>query len=420
MKKLAILGTVLFLAFCGDSTNMPSSAQEAVHDHQAEDLVREANEAPAKIEEDHTHEDLHLTQKQQDEWGLALAAPSQESLASQTVLPGVLDLNQNKTAHISSFVQGKVVTISADLGDRVRRGQTLLVLNAPEFGKAQADFLEARARFLLSQKEYERAKMLFREKAIEEKEYLRREAEYEKLSTEYGAYGSALHSYGLDHEQIDALIEKCKAVEDEQYRCELADPLLPLCSPIAGTIILREAVVGEHVPPEKILFTASDLSTLWALLDAYEKDIPFISLKSRVVIKSSLYPERRFPGRITYISDLIDPKSRTIKVRVEVENRDGLLKPHMYIQGVIENDAGARTLLAVPEEAVQTLDGEKIVFIQETQNIFAVRYVKLGQKIGDKRIITQGLTQGEEIVVKGAFKLKSEISKATFGRAHVH
>lgn len=418
MKKLIILGTVLFLVFCGNSRNRPSSVQEAVHDHQEAD--HETQEAVVRAEEEHVHDDLHLTQEQQEEWGLAFVAPSLEALASQAVLPGVLDLNQNKTAHISSFIQGKVVTISADLGDRVHKGQTLAVINSPEFGKAQADFLEARARFLLSQKEYERAKKLFKDKAIEEKEYLRREAEYEKLSTEYGAFGSALHSYGLDHEQIEALIEKCMAAEDEQFRCEVADPLLSLCSPIGGTIVLREAIVGEHVPPEKILFTASDLRTLWAWLDAYEKDIPSISLESRVVIKSSLYPERHFPGNITHISDLIEPKSRTIKIRIEVENREGLLKPHMYIQGIIENEVGARKLLAVPEEAVQTLDGEKIVFVEEERNVFAVRHVKLGRKIGDRRIIAQGLMEGEKIVVNGAFKLKSEMSKATFGHAHVH
>jgi len=178
--------------------------------------------------------------------------------------------------------------------------------------------------------------------------------------------------------------------------------------------------VGEHVEPNKILFTASDLRTLWALLDAYEKDLPFISKDSQVTILSSLYPEKEFAGKITYISDTIDEKLRTVKIRVEVKNGDGLLKPNLYIQGIVENKALEQKLLAVPEEAVQTLNGEKIVFILEDKDIFAVQHVELGQKIGNKRIIAKGLEEGQKIVIQGAFNLKTEITKGTFGHAHVH
>ena len=414
MRKYILLSVLLLFVFCrGGDTNKPATSQPQALDHQE-------GQSGEHEGEEHKHPELRLPSDKQKDWGIVTGQVAMQGISSELTLPGVLTVNQNLTAHVSSFVQGKVVSHTVDLGDRIRTGQALVTINSPEFAQAQADFLRARARYLLSQKEYERAKMLVAEKAIEEKEYLRREAEHENLATEYGALGSALHSYGMTHEQIDELIEKCKTIEDKEYKCEIADPNLPILSPISGTVIYRDVVVGEHVQPTKILYTISNLNTLWAFLDAYEKDLPFIDTKSKVTITSSIYPDRKFNGKMTYISDLIDEKLRTIKIRVEVDNIEGLLKPNMYIQGMIENLKEQRDILAIPEEAIQNLDGEKVVFVLEESEIFAVRQVKLGNKVGDQRIVIQGLKEGDEIVIKGAFHLKAELNKATFGHTHVH
>ena len=415
MKKYILLIAILALVFCGGGKNNTSVEQ---HDHQGEHALVQTEEAAEAA--DHEHQELHLPPEKQKEWGISLGTVSKQDISSMLVLPGVLTVNQNRTAHISSYVRGKVVSHTADLGDRTHIGQSLVTINSPEFAQAQADFLRARANYLLSKKEFERAKMLWAEKAIEEKEYLRREAEHEKLSTEYGALGSALHSYGITHEQIDELIEKCEEIEDKEYACEIADPNLPILSPISGTVIFRDVVTGEHVEPNKILYTVSDLSTLWAILDVYEKDLPHINKNSHVTITTSIYPGSKFPGKITYISDLVDENLRTVKIRVEVDNKQGFLKPNMYIQGEIENRVEQKNILAISEDAIQNMDGEKIVFVLEEGDIFAARHVSLGYKVGNNRIITQGLSEGDRIVVQGAFYLKAEISKATFGHAHVH
>jgi cobalt-zinc-cadmium efflux system membrane fusion protein len=276
------------------------------------------------------------------------------------------------------------------------------------------------ARLNLSKIEYERASMLLEKNAIGEREYLRRKAEYEKVTTEYGALGSKLHSLGITHDQIDELIAKCDALEDKDYKCEIADPNLPVFSPLSGTVIFRDVTVGEHIEPEKVLFTVSNLSTLWALLDAYEKDIPHISTESKISITSSIYPGRTFPGKITYVSNIVDEQLRTVKIRAEVENRDGHLKPNMYIQGIIQNQIDEDMILVVPEVAVQNLDGEKIVFVREGENIFTFRHVKLGEKIGVLRIIKDGLNRYDNLVMQGAFTIKTEMTKGTFGHVHVH
>lgn len=427
MKKYILFLAILALVFCGGGEkNAPveqhvqQGEEDHTHEGEQEGHTQEAEKEEAAEPADHEHQELHLPPEKQKEWGVSTGTVSKQDISSMLVLPGVLTVNQNRTAHISSYVRGKVVSHTADLGDRIRIGQSLVTINSPAFAQAQADFLRARANYLLSKKEFERAKMLWAEKAIEEKEYLRREAEHEKLSTEYGALGSALHSYGITHEQIEELIKKCEEIEDKEYACEIADPNLPILSPVSGTVIFRNVVKGEHVEPDKILYTVSDLSTLWAILDVYEKDLPLIRKDSHVTIISSIYPGSQFPGKITYISDLIDENLRTVKIRVEVANKQGFLKPNMYIQGKIENRLEQKDLLVVPEEAIQNLEGEKVVFVFEKGDIFVARHITLGYKVGDNRIITQGLSEGEQIVIHGAFYLKAEMSKATFGQAHVH
>jgi cobalt-zinc-cadmium efflux system membrane fusion protein len=418
MKKYILFLSILVLVFCGGGKNN-APAEQHVHTGE-EDPTHEVGKEEAAEPAGHEHPELNLPPEKQKEWGVSLGTVSKQDISSMLVLPGVLTVNQNRTAHISSYVHGKVVSHTADLGDRTRIGQPLVTINSPEFAQAQADFLRARANYFFGKKEFERARMLWAEKAIEEKEYIRREAEHEKLSTEYGALGSALHSYGITHEQIEELIKKCEEIEDKEYACEIADPNLPILSPVSGTVIFRDVVKGEHVEPDKILYTVSDLSTLWAILDVYEKDLPHIHKDSVVTITTSIYPGSQFPGKITYISDLIDEKLRTVKIRVEVDNKQGFLKPNMYIQGKIENRLEQKDLLVVPEEAIQNWEGEKVVFVCEKGDIFAVRHITLGYKVGDNRIITQGLSEGEQIVIHGAFYLKAEMSKATFGHAHVH
>lgn len=452
MKKYILLATLLFFAFCRGNENKdsdvsagheaPVSLEESQHSlHALDTEVPERGDSPLlssqkkreepssekehshlsgdAAEEGHFHEELHLSLEKQKEWGIRIGHVTKQKVSSQLLLPGVLTLNQNKTAHISSYVAGKVVSLSADLGTKVEKGRVLLTINSPEFAQAQADFLEARAKLNLSQKEYERAKVLLKDKAIEEKEYIRRKAEHEKLATEYGVRESLLHSCGLTHDQIDELLRRSDLSEDIENLCELADPNLPILSPVKGKIIFRDVVAGEHVEPDKILLTASDLSTIWAILDAYEKDLPEIHKKSEVRIQSALYPGKQFRGRIAYISDLIDEKLRTVKIRVEVDNREGLLKPHMFITGILENSFGEERVL-VPEEAVQNLNGEKIVFVFEDDGAFSVRHVELGKKTSGMRVIARGLDPGEKVVIEGAFYLKAEITKETFGHGHVH
>ncbi len=407
---LALAFAVLALTYCGGGAK---SAGEAAYSHD--------QESPAVAGESPEHHDLEVPPDKQKAWGLEVGEVRRETLTGRSLVPGVVALNENRTAQVSSFVRGQIASLAADLGQVVHRGQPLLVINSPDFAQAQADFLEARARYNLGLADFRRAEALWQAKAIEEKEYLRRQAEKEKLAAEYGALGSKLHSFGLTHEDIDKLIEKCLRVEQEEYKCEVADPNLPILAPLGGTIIFRDALLGAPIEPEKILFTVSDLRTLWVNLDVPEKDIPHVGMENRVSIRSTLFPGRDFAAKIGTISDVVDEKLRTLRVRVEVDNTSGLLKPNMYIEGIIEHRADAWIdVIAVPEEAVQTFEDEKVIFGLEKDDVFSARHVRLGEKVGDRRIILEGLEEGDIVVLKGAFTLKSELSKSAFGHVHAH
>ncbi|RPJ85082.1 MAG: biotin/lipoyl-binding protein, partial [Acidobacteria bacterium] len=253
---LTMLSAVV-LSACGTANG--NATGERPHD--------EAAEGHASIE----GREVRVPAALQKKWGLTTGPVSRLS-ASGRSLPGVVATNQRRTAQVSPLLEGKVVSISADLGDHVQRGQTLAVLHSPAFAQAQTAMLQASARRSLARREFERARELMKDEAIQQREFQRRQSELEAATTEYGLAESQLHSFGWGHPQIDDLLARAGRVTGDFS--DLVEPTLAVVSPIGGRVITRDVTVGEHVHPDKLLFVVSDLSTVWALLDAREKDLP--------------------------------------------------------------------------------------------------------------------------------------------------
>jgi cobalt-zinc-cadmium efflux system membrane fusion protein len=306
-----------------------------------------------------------------------------------------------------------VVSLGAELGASVRTGQVLVTIHAPALAQARTVFLQAAARAELTTREYDRARMLLQQEAIDQKEALRRKTEFENANTEFGVAESNLHSFGLDQPAVDALLRRARQPGDGNRHEELADPYLRVTSPIDGRVIERDAIVGQHILPERTLFTVANLSTLWAVLDAREPDLPFLATGGKVRIRTSVYASRAWDGRIIHVGDVVDEKSRTVKVRVETPNDGLLLKPNMYIQGDVLEAVATRDLLTVPAEALQTINGEPVVFVRLGTDRFVVRPVEPGDRSGDRRAILHGLDGTEAVVVTGAFNLKAELLKSS-------
>lgn len=368
---------------------------------------------------------VHLEPEAAEAWGLKVAAPGRTNVTAEIELPGVLTTNGNRTAQIVPLVAGQVAGRMVDLGSRVAEGQVLVTLNAPEFTGAQNAFLRAYAQAELSRKDYERAIVLREQSAIEEREFLRRQSLFEQQLAELRSAEVILHSFGVDQARIRAITEGLDvnlSVEDHTA----LEPLLPIRSPIEGVVIRRDVVLGDHVEPGHALFTVSDLSLLWAQLDAYEAHLPGLTLEAEVVIRTPVFPGRDFHGRVGVISDQVDPELRTILVRVEVSNPEGLLRPNMYVQGFLRVRSPVEERIILPEEAIQLLEGRHVVFVAlppepgEDHLLFEEREVVPGETLTEGRIILQGLDGSEQVVVAGAFTLKAEMTKGAGGHDHVH
>lgn len=371
------------------------------------------------------HRDLHLEAEALEAWDIRVAPVGTTKVEGEIVLPGVLAENDNRTARIAPLVDGQIAQIRVDLGTRVVAGQTLATLNAPEYTRAQTDFMRAFARAELSQTEFERARVLRDRQAIEEREFLRRESTHEQNLADLRAAEVTLHSLGVSEEGIAAIqsgVDITVAARDHRA----VDPLLPVRSPISGVVTERNAILGDHVEHGQALFTVSDLSVLWARLDAYENQLPLLDRDAELVLRLPALPGRDFPARVTYVADNVDEELRTVRVRAEVPNADEALKPNMYVQGFLRVLGDGNERVLVPEEAIQLLDGESVVFVQEPPEegedhlVFEVREVEAGETLVDGRIVLGGLEPGEMIVTHGAFTLKAELTKGAGGHDHVH
>ncbi len=368
-------------------------------------------EAKAPEQERNT---VRATDDVQKKWGIEVAQATRSQVSAAIAIPGILALDPGHTAQITSLLDGKVVSVGAQVGDEVKRNQVLVTLHAPAFSQAKTAYLQAGARLELARRELERAEVLLKQEAIDQKEHLRRRTEFENASSEFAAAESNLHSYGLDQPAVEQLLRQARRPNNGTAAMDdLTEPYLQLTTPIAGHVVERDVINGQHIEPQKTLLTVSDLSTLWALLDARETDLPHVTRGKEVRITTSIYPDRAWQGRVDHVGDIVDEKTRTVKVRVIVRNDGRLLKPNMYIQGELPDAVSARDVLTLPQEAIQTIGGESVVFVREAADKFVAHPVEIGDRVGARRAVLRGLDGPEWVVVAGGFNLKAELLKST-------
>jgi cobalt-zinc-cadmium efflux system membrane fusion protein len=341
--------------------------------------------------------------KSMEEANLEIEEVSLRSLKSILQAPGEVQFNENKLAHVGSRVPGRIVDVIANLGDQVKEGDSLGVIDSTELGTAQSEYLKAKANLQAQEKSYARAKKLLEGKAISLGEYQKREAEYMTMRAEFKAAEDKLHLLGLSEEEV-------KHIGSEH----VINSKVAVRAPFSGTVIERHATLGEVIEPATKLFTIADLSTLWVIADVPEKDIPHVKIGLPVEIKVSPYPNDVFEGNLTYVGDQVDPSTRTVKARAEIDNSLGKLKPEMFATIFITTEV-VSDVLAIPVEAVQTDGNKQIVFLDMGNGGFEKREVTLGRQFDSFYQVTAGVKTGEKIVTKGSFLLKSEAQKGELG-----
>lgn len=315
---------------------------------------------------------------------------------------GKVESNADRIAHVSPRIPGKVVWVGASLGDTVAAGQVLARLDSVELGGALSEYYKDRSRMGLAKANMERIRTLVEKKIAARKEILQAETEYQTAKSELHADEERLKLYGISPPEYEEHMEEKRI-------------LLPVHSPIAGVVTGKHITVGELADPSKNLFTVADLSSLWVMVDINEKDLARIDKGRPAAVKVGAFPETVFRGRVTFIADVVDEATRTVTARVEVANPGRKLKPEMFATVELAIPPSGPPVLAVPEEAIVDLDGNKVLFITGDDVDFIPREVATGARAGGRVEVTAGLKEGERYAAKGGFLLKSELKKGELG-----
>jgi cobalt-zinc-cadmium efflux system membrane fusion protein len=362
-------------------------------------------EKPAHKEEPGHENHVKLNDARRAAAGIEVVPCEKRTLPVLVRTTGTVEVNADRVAHLASRLQGTVLEVSekGHLGIRVEKGDELSTIHSLEFGKAQTDYLKALALQGLRQKTYDREKDLAERKISSGRELLEAEAELAQSRIDHQAAHNQLEVLGLGKEEIDALV-----AGKAHLGCMI------LRAPIAGVLIEKHVVRGEHVGTETNLFTIADLDRLWLFADIYERDLSRIVKGLRAEGRLAAYPDLAFSGQITHVGETMSVETRTLKVRIEVENKEGKLKPGMFASVDIAV-AERPNALAVPEAAIQTQKQHAIVFVEEEKNVFERRPVRTGIRFGGFVEILDGVKEGDKVVSSGSFLLKSELEKESFG-----
>lgn len=390
LKKFFLISVavILFSAGCersgqeGQKAVLPAEGQQGQTD--------EAGENPNLIT---------LKPDAVEQAGIKTERVSLRPLRGNQVFSGKVSVNETRLAHVGSRISGRAVDVSANPGDDVEKGQMLAIIDSPDLGEAQSQYLKAATNLGVAEKSYERAKILLEGKVVSTGEFQRREGEYLSAKTEAKAAEDRLHLFGMTDNEISA-IGKAHTINSR----------VPIYSPIPGTIIEKHLTLGEVLEPVKPLFVIADLSSLWVIADVPERDIPKIKKGQRAAITVSSYPEKVFSGKIGYVSETIDPETRTIKVRAELGNPGRMLKPEMFATIKIST-MEKENVLAIPVSAIQREGENTIVFVSKGENTFEKRMVAIGPEMDGFHQVISGLKGSESVVTAGAFTLKSETMK---------
>jgi len=340
---------------------------------------------------------------------LLVTVAAKPSEAIDIDLPAHLVWNEDRTQRVYAPLPGRVASIHTDLGKQVRKGDALVSLQSPEFGSAQADASKAMADLRLAEKNFNRQKDLFEAGIVARKDFEQAEADAMRAKAEADRAVSRIHLYGSH---------------------TLVNQQLALTSDLAGIVVEKNVNPGQEIRPEQFgpgalaLFVISDPSSLWVQIDAQEADIGALKPGAGFELTVPALGDKKFKGHVMTSADVIDPNTRTIKVRGIIENPQRLLKAEMLGTARITRSLGQGLL--VPASAVSLRGTQHWVFVKTASDTFEPRSVKLSYEGTKVSIISSGLQANEQVVIENSlllareFRIAEETAKntaATNGKA---
>jgi len=334
--------------------------------------------------------------------GIRTTPLRRELLVGGVDIPAEVRLNPNRTAHISPMVSGQIAEVEVMLGDSVKAGQTLATMRSVALGEARSAVANSRAAVEVARANFVRQEELKREGIGSQRAFLEAQGELRSAESNVAAANERLHVYGGRRGAGSTTVIR---------------------SPLDGIVIERHATSGEVVSEGSSLFMVSDLSRVWVVGRVYEQDVAAARVGAPATITLQAYPGRTWRGNVSYVGHTLDPHTRTLDVRIELDNSEGILRPGLFgtVSLTPEGDA-VEPVLVVPQSAVQRMDGQSFVFVGTGEpGEFRAVFVTLGTRAHGQVEVREGLTEGDEIVVSGAFTLKSELLRGRLSQGeHGH
>ena len=372
---------------------------------QEEPKAAEAGGAPA--------DSLEIEPDIQRAVGLAVQPVQRRAIAETIQTTGVVGPDETRLARVRPLAEGRVTRVAVRVGDRVGAGQTLLVYDSITAGQLISDYRSAVATLERATAEadvalrsLERADNLIELGGVAKGERERRSAEHQRALADVSSARAAITN-------LEQRLLRLGMSRDELARVRTGGDINAasagvVAAPFAGVVLEVHAAPGEVITPDRELFIIADLSRVWVQGDVYQKDIAKIRVGQDAVVTVDTYPGETFIGRVTHVSDVLDPDTRTAKVRCEVVNRNGRLKSQMFATLALPVSA-QRNALVIPSRAVQDIDGVPTVFVRVGEKQFETRPVRVAAAVGDDVEVTEGLKIGDSVVTDGALMLKSRL-----------
>jgi cobalt-zinc-cadmium efflux system membrane fusion protein len=324
-----------------------------------------------------------------------LVKVGESEIREELRIPGSIQVSEERIARIGAPVTGRITDIDAVLGQQVKQGQTLATLNSTELAQNQLVYIKALQQIELHSKAVERARTLLDADVISKAELQRRESELSAAQAELNASADQLQVLGMSTQSI-AKLSKTSAMHS----------FSSVSARIAGTVIGRKANLGQVVQPADELFVVADLSKVWAVAEVPEAQVNLIEMGEEVNIEVPALDKASIPAKLIYVGDVVNPQTRTVNIRSEIDNQNKALKPDMLVSMLIKSKPLPK--LAIPAQSVVRENDKNYVFVQISPNKFRLREVVLGTDFQEMVAVVNGLVKGEVVVSEGAFHVNNE------------
>jgi membrane fusion protein, heavy metal efflux system len=326
---------------------------------------------------------------------LRIGTPEMTDVNGTLQVPAHVETDAQQIARVGSPVAGRILKLLVFEGQHVKPGTVLAMLHSTDLSDTQFALIKAASQQELAAAAAKRAEQLLQADVIGQAELERRRAEVLQASTEAASYRTQLLGLGMTESQIRRL---------ESTRKLSAD--YPIVTPRSGTVLKREITIGQVVQPADPAFTIADLSSVWIIANVPEEDAGHLQKGMEVVVHVPALPQKKITGKLSFLSPIVDPATRTVEVRLDVANADGALKPDQLASMTFTGHTGRK--LTVPNVAVIREDNKDFVFVQSAPLKYALREVSLGEEENDRRVVLSGVQAGEYIVTDGAFHLNNQ------------